>query len=68
LPIQLQKANQLPSFDVHWIVRAGSRVIAQHTRFQRFLVGRPSADQDLGGPGALDDDVPSLPGARPDDE
>jgi hypothetical protein len=68
LPVKLEKATELPSFHVHWVVRAGAHVVAKHTRFQRFLVGRPPVvERDLGVPADLDDDAPSLPGVAPPD-
>lgn len=68
LPIQLQKEDSLPPFEVRWTVHAGGRAIALRTPFQRFLVApTPDDDRDLRRPIDLRETDPlerGLPGTE----
>ena len=68
LPIQLEKENELPSFDVFWTVHIGSRAITQRTPFQRFLAEPwPLDKRDLSLPGEFYKSDPSQPRSEPPD-
>ncbi|MDB5218553.1 MAG: hypothetical protein JWO86_6480 [Myxococcaceae bacterium] len=59
VPIQLQKDDALPPFDIRWTVHAAGRSITQRTPFERFLVAPAiEQDRDLRRPDELFDEDP----------
>ena len=63
LPIQFQKEDSPPPFEVVWTVHAGGRAVTQRTPFQRFIVSpTPAEERDLRRPDDLRDDDYVLPG------
>ena len=63
LPIQFQKEDAPPPFDVLWTVHAGGRAVTQRTPFQRFIVSpTPQEERDLRKPEDFHDTDRLVPG------
>lgn len=63
LPIQLQKEDAPPPFDVIWTVHAAGRAVTQRTPFQRFIVSpTPQEERDLRRPEDFHDTDRLTPG------
>ena len=63
LPIQFQKEDAPPPFEVIWTVHAGGRDVTQRTPFQRFIVSpTPDEGRDLRKPDDLHESEHVLPG------
>jgi len=65
LPIQFQKEDAPPPFEVTWTVHAGGRAVTQRTPFQRFIISpTPDEERDLRKP----DDLPASDHLLPGEE
>lgn len=65
LPIQFQKEDAPPPFDVIWTVHAGGRAVTQRTPFQRFIISpTPDEERDLRKPEDLHESEHLLPGSE----
>lgn len=63
LPIQFQKEDAPPPFEVVWTVHAGGRAVTQRTPFQRFIISpTPAEERDLRKPEDLHESDHVLPG------
>lgn len=65
LPIQFNKEDAPPPFDVIWTVHVSGRPLTQRTSFERFVVSpTPAEERDLRRPDELRDNDRSLPGTE----
>jgi hypothetical protein len=65
LPIQFQKEDAPPPFEVIWTVHAGGRAVTQRTAFQRFMISpTPDEERDLRKPEDLHESEHVLPGTE----
>jgi hypothetical protein len=63
LPIQFQKEDAPPPFEVIWTIHIGSRAVVQRTPFQRFIVSpTPEEERDLRKPDDVEERGRPLPG------